>query len=47
MLEYIILLIQQLKSRKKAETIVMDTNDYYMRFKNNNLVGWIVIIDEI
>lgn len=24
----------------------MDTDDHYVRFKNNNIVGWIIIIDE-
>jgi len=47
MLKYIILPVQQSKSRKKTETIVMDTNDHCMRFKNKKFVGWIVIIDEI
>lgn len=25
---------------------MMDTDDHYVRFKINNIVGWIIIIDE-
>lgn len=25
----------------------MDTDDHYVRFKNNNIVGWIIIIDAL